>query len=477
MHSTNERETVIAKFAESKEARAALERHLDEIVEGAGFKGSQRSAQFLRYIVERAVAGRFDSLKERVIGVELFGRSPSYDTGEDAIVRVTASDVRKRLLQHYGSCEALPEFRISLPLGSYIPEITREHQGDGRSIESRDARVNSHANSSGSPAAQSESILPSPVPLVPPGIPSAVPEFAATRSTAWPRRRWWLVIAILIAVVGWVVAGIMWKRIPRTENAPATVVPWSAFFSSSRPTHLITSDPDIASIQRITGTPISVSDYANHNYVPESKALPPEVKSICENMLRGDKAATVDTKIAVNVAELAQTSARRIDVEGARSIQFSNLKTDDNFIFLGSPRTDPWFSLFNDKLDFRIVLDQASGEEVIRNFHPGTNEQQLYVPTAKGGATGVSYAIIAFVQNPEQNGQVLLLAGINAEGTQAAGKIVTDIPRMSAKLKTCGISSSGPLKHFELLLSVKTMASSASEFDVVACHTLAGSAL
>ena len=474
MHSINEREAEFAKLAESKEARAALEKHLDEIVEGAGFKGSQRSAQFLRYIVERAVAGRFDSLKERVIGMELFGRSPSYDTGEDAIVRVTASDVRKRLLQHYGSCETLPEFRISLPLGSYVPEITREHQGNG--LEARDAHINLHPTSSGSAAAQPESILPSPALQVPAGIHAASPESAATRSNAWPGLRWWLLTAILIAASGWVVAGIMWKRLPQSEAATVPALPWSAFFSSSHPTHLITSDPDIAAIQRITGVPISVSDYANHNYIPESRVLPPEVKSICENMLHGDKAATVDTRIAVNVAELAQISSRRIDVAGARSIQFSNLKSDDNFIFLGSPRTDPWFSLFNDKLDFGIVFDQASGEEVIRNFHPATNEQQLYVPTARGGATGVSYAIMAFVQNPDQNGQVLLLAGINAEGTQAAGKIATDMPRLNATLKSCGISSSSPLKHFELLLSVKTMAGSPSEFEVVACHTLAGSA-
>jgi hypothetical protein len=414
-------------------------------------------------------------LKERVIGMELFGRSPSYDTGEDAIVRVTASDVRKRLLQHYGSCEALPEFRISLPLGSYVPEITREHQENGRPLETRDAYVNAHATSSGPVAARTESILPSIATQVPVGIASA-PESATTRSNAWPGLGWLLLIAVLIAVSGWVVAGVTWKRNPRTAAAQVSILPWSAFFSSSHPTHLITSDPDIAAIQRITGAPISVSDYANHNYIPESKVLPPEVRSICENMLHGDKAATIDTQIAVNIAELAQISSRRIDVAGARSIQFSNLKSDDNFIFLGSPRTDPWFSLFNDKLDFRIVFDQASGEEVIRNFHPATNEQQIYVPTAKGGATGVSYAIIAFVQNPDQNGQVLLLAGVNAEGTLAAGKIVTDIPRLTATLKSCGILSSGPLKHFELLLSVKTMAGSPSEFEVVACHTLAGPA-
>jgi hypothetical protein len=107
-------------------------------------------------------------------------------------------------------------------------------------------------------------------------------------------------------------------------------------------------------------------------------------------------------------------------------------------------------------------------------MHPKPNEQPLYVQTAKGGATGQSFAIIAFVRNPDQDGQVLLLAGLNAEGTQAAGKLATDLPRLSTALQKCGISPLGPLKHFELLLRVKTMASSPSEFEMVACHILPG---
>ena len=69
-------------------------------------------------MVEKALDGDFDLLKERLIGSELFGRSPGYDTGEDAIVRVAASDLRKRLLQFYGSSNPQSRFRIDLPPGS-----------------------------------------------------------------------------------------------------------------------------------------------------------------------------------------------------------------------------------------------------------------------------------------------------------------------------------------------------------------------
>ncbi len=132
MQSTAQNGARVAKVVETEQDAARLHKHLKEVIEGEAFKGSHRSGQFLTYIVEESIAGRFTALKERVIGVKLFGRDPSYDTGEDAIVRVTASDVRRRLLQHYGKYGFTSEFRISLPLGSYIPEITREPLKDCR---------------------------------------------------------------------------------------------------------------------------------------------------------------------------------------------------------------------------------------------------------------------------------------------------------------------------------------------------------
>ena len=85
----------VAGVIEASPQTAEVRSELRAIVESPAFKGSRRSQEFLRYIVENALDHHFDNLKERTLGVELFGRLPSYDTGEDAIVRVTACDVRK----------------------------------------------------------------------------------------------------------------------------------------------------------------------------------------------------------------------------------------------------------------------------------------------------------------------------------------------------------------------------------------------
>ena len=251
------------------------------------------------------------------------------------------------------------------------------------------------------------------------------------------------------------------------------MLPWSVIFSSAHPTHVITSDPDIFAIQVLTHNTISVSDYANRHYLPEPSTLSPELQSLCTELLSGDKASNVDAQITAEIGQLAQTYSRKINVEGARNLQFSDLKTDDNFIFLGSPASNPWSSIFDNQLDFRFVGAPVPGGGLIRNVHPYAKEQSTYVPTARGGATGDSFALVALVANPDQSGQVLLLAGLNREGTQAAGNLVTDPARLAEAIRTCGISPAGPLKHFQMLLHVYTMAGSPSQFDVTACHVLA----
>lgn len=65
------REAEIAKIANSREEVVALRHHLQEIIQAKAFRGSLRSVQFLAYIVNQAIAGHFDSLKERVIGIRV----------------------------------------------------------------------------------------------------------------------------------------------------------------------------------------------------------------------------------------------------------------------------------------------------------------------------------------------------------------------------------------------------------------------
>jgi hypothetical protein len=466
-HQNEARTLELSKVVGTAEDINLLQRHVKEIIEGAAFKGSHRSSQFLQYIVDQAIAGHFESLKERVIGVELFGRSPSYDSGEDAIVRVTASDVRKRLLQHYGRYGATSEFRIGLPSGSYIPEISRDliHDVDPSRLGATTAHHNTVVVAP--PEASGASTRPeTPTPT------SAYPEIHDHPNQGSPRK--WLAACLVLTIVNVALWGIFWNQFARNTSSAASTLPWSALLNSPHPLQLIISDPDIAEIQGYTGQQLSVSDYANRNYIPNPEKLTPEIIQLCHILLHGNKASLVDTPIAVSIAELAQANAKKVDVHTARSVQLSDLQNDDNFVLLGSPRSNPWTTFFSDQLSFRLVYDKNYGQEIVRNLHPRSNEQAQYVPTALGWATGQSYAVIAFVRNPDQNGQVLLLGGANAEGTEAAGKLVTELPRLTTMLKACGIAPAGPPLHFELLLRLNMMAGSPTNINVEACHILPG---
>ena len=469
------REAELAKIVATEQDASTVREHVKEIVEGVAFKGSQRSAQFLRYIVDQAIAGHFECLKERVIGVELFRRSPSYDTGDDAIVRVTASDVRRRLLQHYGKYGNTSEFRIQLPLGSYIPEITRESShapklGLSESVAPHNGNGENHSHS----VTVAHDLL-----AVPPIRDTAISAVLTSDVTSKRNRTKLQVLAfglilVILNVAAW---ALTWSRSRSSdaESASVSPQPWSVFFNSPRTTEIITSDPNIAEIQGLTGAQITVSDYANHKYVPEPNTLTSQIRQFCQNILRGDKAAAVDTPIVAGIAALAATHQRKVGVHAARDIQFSDLKSDDNFVFLGSPRSDPWSSLFAEQLDFQFMWDKKTGQEIIRNVHPKANELSLYIPTAAGWATGQSFAILGLVRNPDQDGQVLLIAGANGEGTAAAGKLATDLPRLASTVEKCGIQTSTQFQHFEVLLRLNTMAGSPSHVDVETCHVLPAS--
>jgi hypothetical protein len=242
-------------------------------------------------------------------------------------------------------------------------------------------------------------------------------------------------------------------------------------FQSS--TKLITSDPNIVEIQTLTGQTVTLSDYANQRYVPDPQKVTPQLMNFSTEILRGDKVASVDAGIAVNVAEwMDQASAGRLAIQSARNLRFSDLLKDGNFILLGSPRSNPWALFYSDHLDFRFVFDQASGQEVVENLHPHGGEFSKYIPTAKGFATGQSFAVASYLRNPDHQGHVLLIAGANAEGTEAVSDLMTDSAQLLAVMKRCGLPHTGPIPSFQLLLRLSTMAGSPGHSDVIACHVL-----
>lgn len=101
----------------------AIREELNRVLASHEFRASKRSQEFLRYVIEHTINGHAETLKERTIGIEVFGRAASYDPSEDATVRVKAGEVRKRLGLYYSGEGVHNPLHIELPAGTYVPEF------------------------------------------------------------------------------------------------------------------------------------------------------------------------------------------------------------------------------------------------------------------------------------------------------------------------------------------------------------------
>ncbi len=98
---------------------AAVRRELECLLASPALRNSDQLRQFLRYIVERTLAGEGDLLKEYRLGVEVFDRDSSFDPKIDPVVRMAARRLRAKLKEHYENGGLLAAVRIEVPKGGY----------------------------------------------------------------------------------------------------------------------------------------------------------------------------------------------------------------------------------------------------------------------------------------------------------------------------------------------------------------------
>ena len=101
----------------------AARRELERVLASRSFARNERLARFLRFVVEKSLEGRDDEIKESVLAVEVFGRSPDHDPHQNSIVRTEASRLRTRLSVYYASEGKDDPVVIELPKGAYVPVL------------------------------------------------------------------------------------------------------------------------------------------------------------------------------------------------------------------------------------------------------------------------------------------------------------------------------------------------------------------
>lgn len=142
----------------------AIRTQLDRILASPGFVHSDRMARFLRFTVEQTIQGHAGSLKESVLGMEVFDRTASFDPRTDTIVRVEARRLRSKLKEYYETHGQHDTLLIDFPKGSYVPTfLTGNGAGNGKLTPSRSqAGLVEVAKSSDEPVSTRPSRIPSP---------------------------------------------------------------------------------------------------------------------------------------------------------------------------------------------------------------------------------------------------------------------------------------------------------------------------
>ena len=113
-------------------ARVEAERaELQAILGSQPFVRSPALAQLLSYLCEKVFAGESAQIKEYCVAVEVFGRPSSFDQDSDAIVRVQANRLRKRLAEYYSAEGSTHALRITIPVGQYVPVFEEQSVRQG----------------------------------------------------------------------------------------------------------------------------------------------------------------------------------------------------------------------------------------------------------------------------------------------------------------------------------------------------------
>jgi len=333
----------------------------------------------LRYVVENALNGNADMLKERSIGAEVFGRDLSYDTNNDPVVRIAAGEVRKKLAQYYYDPENSSNVRIQLITGSYTPVFSLP----GTNQSSAPATAGEVEEKSKTDLAAQDSLLPS----------------------SPPRRMiWWLAAGLIFAVT----CGILyWQFRPKSQDAFHTF--WAPVSKSSNPVLICIGGMPWTSFQ-------TTAEAAHSLPVPTAEMNTNDLRNI--NLLT----PVQDSITLVNLALLLQADHKAFSVRGHKSTSFEDLQKGP-VILLGA-FSNTWTIRLMQSMRFHFVQDTISSRRyIIDQQKPGV---VIGADEENKNESREDYLIIARTFDPHTHQPTIFIAGVTPVATHAAGEFLTN---------------------------------------------------
>lgn len=400
-----------------------LRQQLARICSSPPFRSSKRCILFLEFVVNSAFDGRWEDLKERTLGVEVFGRDADYDTNQDPVVRGTASEVRKRLAQYYQTAGHEREIRIDLPAGSYHPEFH-----------------------------------------VPPPIGAPVIQPIQPSRTGQQQRLLWFAVTLPLAI-----ALVFVLALSRTTHPAHSIVDrfWAPMLSSSSPTLLVVGQPKVYNLtglleaemsKRLPGPSVRSSVAS----APSSILI--SINNVVPNWDR--YLAIGDATCLANVVGVLAQRNRVYHIRGGGSTTFADLREYPAVLIGGF--TNDWTIRLMGQLRFTFESGPGNASHFVQDsFRPKSRDWQLgdVWPEWK---MPVDYAIVSRVRDRTTGRAVITAAGITQYGTAAAGEFLTTPEYLSQLLRTA--PTDWESKNLQVVLSTNVIQGTAGPPQVLATH-------
>lgn len=431
-----------------REALAPGEKHIDsstidesleQILRSTRFRDSLQLQTLLRYIVRESLQGHDDTLKERIIGIDVFGRRPDYDTADDPIVRSRMGLLRKRLAQYYETEEAKNcVVQIVIPSGSYHPTFVFHRLANGDLKES--------------PASD---LLHTPATYGTEENPDSGATSQDPSSSTPPNWRVWGIIAAVacsLLLAAWVAVAnwsrgelyLLWKPILESKK---TVL----FYTGAvRPVYVLSQDN------------------VNSKSTPGEQAMPPSALSLSPDEgptltsgefvpVRDGLVPSGDIVADLKVAALMNSYHRNLSLRTGSGLPFVDLQGSPT-VLIGA--FDNYWTITLGR-DLPFFFDRGA------KIRERGGQHRVWSSLARADNTiSEDYAVVFRLLDSKTGGPVIAIAGLTTCGTQAAAQFATDPAQLK---KIAGIPRDAlERKDLEFVLRTSLVNCTPTSVDIVA---------
>jgi hypothetical protein len=385
----------------SDEEKSAIHEQMERLLANSHFSHSRRFPSFLRYVIDQTLSGQEETLKERTLGVEIFGRRADYDTSSDPIVRVTAAEIRKRIAQYYQDPGHEEELRISLPAGSYIPQFHWP------------------------PQPKDEVFTPAAVTTE-----SASPETYTGLEPTRSRRHFWRVFAAIFLTMIAFAGGAFWLW--QSAHRSAFDFFWGPVLNSSEPVLFCIADQKQYSS-------IALRDASDQN---RQMILPDNLTAVVID----------DLNPIVKVAGILQANGRKYSLRGESATNLLDLRGGPT-IFVGA-FDNAWTLRLTRPLRYHFANNAEMTQfRIVDSNAPALNRWTVDRSQQMATNNYRDYAIIARFTDSTTGKLAVVAAGVGRGGTIAAGEFLTD-PDILAELMRAAKTAESK-KNIEVVLSTQ----------------------